>query len=120
MQVPDVRKSADNLFRRAVAEKLVFRVGAEIKEWQYSNRAYSFNVLRIGFDGSYKTIAASRQRFDVAWRLGSVTQGLPQPLYRVVDAVVKIDERIGRPNAPLQFLARNQFPWVLQQNLEDL
>ena len=44
----------------------------------------------------------------------------PQPLDGIVDAVIEIDEGVGRPHSLAKFFAGYNVPWVFQQNLQDL
>ena len=70
--------------------------------------------------GCDKPVATSRQRFYEARVLRAITQGIPQFTYGAVDRVIEVDICVFTPEAPLNFLSRNDFAGMLQQNKENL
>jgi hypothetical protein len=53
-----------------------------------------------------KAISTPRRSFYESWFLCLVGHCFTKPLYRGVDAVVKIDECVGRPELISQVIAR--------------
>jgi len=49
-----------------------------------------------------------------------VTQRLPQPVHRFIQAVVEVHKRVGRPELLLELLAADEPTGMLQQNREYL
>jgi len=78
------------------------------------------NALLFGFQLRDESVAATRQGFDKTGGLRSVAEGFPQPFDCVINAVVKIDEGIGRPYPLPNLFAGHYLPWLFQQNLQDL
>jgi hypothetical protein len=74
-------------------------------------------ILRIRWagDGSDKAITLFRDGFDVERLLGRATQGLAELHDSRIQAVIEVDEGIGRPEMLAQLLARDHLPGVLQQ-----
>jgi len=75
--------------------------------------------IRVVVQAIYRgdeTVAASRQRFDEPRALGGVPQGIPQLVDRGVQAVVEVDEGIGRPVLIAKFFAGYHFTWPLRQD----
>jgi len=70
--------------------------------------------------GAHEAVAASRDRFDVARPLSRIAQQVADFLDCHVQAIVKIHERIGRPQHLLQFVPRNDLAPTLQQHTEYL
>ena len=75
--------------------------------------------LRFGLflDGPDKPVAPTRDRLDKEGFLGRVTQSFAKLANCAVEAIVGVDEGIGRPEALLQFLAGDNlaFPFQEQQ-----
>jgi hypothetical protein len=67
-----------------------------------------------------KSIAAPGHSFDKRWILCRVAQSIAQPADRGVQAVIKIDERIGGPQAVPYFFARDNLTLPLQKQSENL
>jgi hypothetical protein len=67
-----------------------------------------------------KAVATPWQGFDVLGMLRRVTQYLPKLADRGVQAIVKVDERVVRPQLVPQFLTADQFSATLQEQGEDL
>ncbi|MCL4487832.1 MAG: hypothetical protein M1570_06840 [Chloroflexi bacterium] len=67
-----------------------------------------------------KPIAAPWQCLDVTGMLGRVAEGVPEPGYRSVQIIIKLDENALRPEAMAQFVAADYFPDSFQQNSKDL
>src|ERR1700683_934064 len=60
------------------------------------------------------------QSFDVARRLRRIAKHFANSRNCVVEAVVKIDKRLSRPDSRLKFLASDNLAGTLQQHLEQL
>ena len=58
--------------------------------------------------------------FDKAWVLGGVTQGFAQPLDRVIQSLIEINERVSRPDSPSELLPRDDLARMLQQHLQKM
>src|SRR5262249_21484021 len=63
-------------------------------------------------------VAPASQRVDVTWLLPRIAQHFANPCDGVMQAVVKIDEGVGRPDSVLQFLARYNVAGAFQQDLQ--
>ena len=72
------------------------------------------------FQRSNETIPSTRNSLDKTRFLGGVVQSLPQLIDRVIQIVVEIDKRIVKPQALVEFVARDQSPGALQQGHENL
>jgi len=90
-------------------------------------RGEHFRPDRFGYGGSRRgrrnnlhrgdePVAAPRQRLDVARFIRRVAQRPAQRLDGRVDAVLELDNRVVRPQAPLQLLACHQFARTRQQH----
>jgi hypothetical protein len=80
-----------------------------------------FNVLpgmRCGFDGKNEAVAASAHGLYELGLFGRIPQSLPHFVDGGGQAVVKIDEGIGRPQAQAQLFARDHFSRKLQEHSE--
>ena len=83
--------------------------------------SFSGNPLRMKIH--YRTdipVPPARQRFDVARRLRRIAKRFANPGDCIVQAVVKIDERVRGPNSGLKFLAGHNIAGTFQQDLEHL
>src|SRR5271165_1022335 len=63
-------------------------------------------------------VSPARKRFDVARRLRRLAQHFANPRNCVVQAVVKIDERISGPESGLELLASDNLSRTFQQDFE--
>src|ERR1700688_741480 len=69
---------------------------------------------------SQKSVAVSRDGFDIAWTFRGIAEGGAQLGHGFVEAAIKIDERVGRPKFVAEFLAGYDFPGMFQQKRENL
>src|SRR5262245_52137055 len=85
------------------------------------NRSCEFGARkgRVGGEGADESIAALGERLDVARCLGSVAEGLAQPLDGVVQTAVEINEGIRGPDLPMEVLTCDDFASMLQQDAEE-
>jgi hypothetical protein len=67
-----------------------------------------------------ETVAAPRQRLDIARRLGRVIQNLANPGHGIIQTVIEIHEGIGWPQLRLQFLTRDDFAGTFNQDRQYL
>jgi hypothetical protein len=67
-----------------------------------------------------KAVATPWQGFNVLGMVRRVTQDLPKLANRCVQAIVKIDERVVRPQLVTQFVTADHFSGTLQEQGEDL
>src|SRR5215831_16520545 len=72
------------------------------------------------FDGRDKTVAPLGERFDEAWDLSRVSEGLPQPVDGLIQAAVEINKSVCAPKPPLQLLPGHHLPGPFQQERQDL
>ena len=70
--------------------------------------------------GRQETVAAPRQGFDESWIVGGIAQSVPEALYGGVQAMVKVDERVGRPESLLEFIAAHDLPGAFEKHGEEL
>jgi hypothetical protein len=61
-----------------------------------------------------------RDRLDVTWSFGVVTQRLAQLLESRAKALVEIDEGVGRPQLAAEFFAADHFSSALEQHEKKL
>jgi hypothetical protein len=71
-------------------------------------------------DRGDKAITPTGQGFDKPRIVGGVAESIPQPFDGGIQAVLEVDEGVGRPKAGLEFLASNQFTGFFQQKIENL
>ena len=64
--------------------------------------------------------AAPREGLDKAGVAGTVSQGFADAVESGVDAVIRINKGIVRPQATRNFLAGDQVPWALEEHEQDL
>jgi hypothetical protein len=69
---------------------------------------------------SNESVSATGHRLDKARPVGRIAQCIPQPTDRSIEAVVKIDKGIRRPQFAPQLLASDYFARVLQQSDQNL
>src|ERR1700684_3798321 len=79
----------------------------------------SWRRLQV-FDGQHQSIATPRQGLDVPRIIGGISQGAPEGLYRRIDAVVEIDDRIIRPQPALDFLAGDDLAPTFKEHPQNL
>jgi len=61
-----------------------------------------------------------RKRLDETWAIGGIPQRFPQLVDRRIQAVVEINEGIGRPVLIAKFFACDHFARPLQQDRKDV
>jgi DNA-binding winged helix-turn-helix (wHTH) protein len=71
-------------------------------------------------DDLRKRIWPSDTFVDFDHGINNAIKRLREALDGIVDAVVKVNKRVRRPDTPLQFFSGNQIPGLLQQNLKKL
>jgi hypothetical protein len=72
------------------------------------------------FNGSAKTISAPGQSFYEKWSFSGVPKRFAQPLDRIINSVIEINECIGWPNLLAQVFARNDPARLCQQDPKNL
>src|SRR5208337_5555704 len=80
-------------------------------------------VCRCQVDATYwgdEAISAAGQGFDEARARCGVAQRIANFVYRGVEAVIEVDEGVGRPNLCAQLVPRHDLAGILQQGAEDL
>src|SRR5215469_8738094 len=77
-------------------------------------------IIKQATDWSNKAISAPRQSLYESWILSLIGQYFTQPLYRSVDAVVKINECVGRPELIAQFITRHRLTRMGEQQSQYL
>ncbi len=65
-------------------------------------------------------IPSTRQRLDKRRRLGGITERLPEFLYRCVEAVLEVDERVGLPEPVAQILASDNIAGPVKERRQHL
>src|SRR5215469_5709754 len=99
----DLRKSVDHTPRDPDCQIVGTWIRIFSLETKYCDRIErrgpSSKPRRNPLHGCSETITAPRQGFYIYRRFGSVLQYLPQSLDGIVDTVVKVNKRIGRPNS---------------------
>ena len=70
--------------------------------------------------GSDESVAAAGQRLDEPRHIGRVPERISQPANRGIQAVLEVDECLGRPQSLPQLLAGNELAGTIQQRLEHL
>jgi len=71
-------------------------------------------------DRGDESVSSAGYSLDESRIGGGITQGLAQFVNGGVQAVIEVYERVARPEALLQLLARDHFSGVLKQNGQDL
>jgi hypothetical protein len=71
-------------------------------------------VGRLGY-GSDEAVAALGDGLDVDGRVGDVAQGVAEFHHGGVEAVVKVDERVGGPEDPTEVFAADELAGVLEE-----
>jgi len=79
-------------------------------------------LLRHRGDGNFgqEAVAAAGDGFDEAWVVSRVAESLANLVDGFIEAVIEVDERIGGPEAPLQFLPGDDLAAVLEEHGENL
>ena len=67
-----------------------------------------------------ESVAALRERLDEPRLLRGVPQSFAHSFNSVVEAMLKIDERIGRPQALLKFVSCNYITPAFKQQFQDV
>jgi hypothetical protein len=76
--------------------------------------------LFLRFESAKEAVASPRYRLDEMRTVGGVAQDFAEPVNRLLERQVVINERISWPDALAQFLARDDLLRTLQQGLQDL
>jgi hypothetical protein len=71
--------------------------------------------LTGGTGGSDETVTAPSHGFDEDRSFRRVTERLPQPFHRCVEALIEIDVRVGGPERCPKFFTKDYFPGAPQQ-----
>ena len=66
------------------------------------------------------SVAPPGHSLDKPWIACRIAEGVPQAADRRIEAVIKIDESIGRPEPASQLLAGNDFSGLFEKLGEDL
>ena len=74
----------------------------------------------LSCDWSQKAVTPARDGFDETRVVGGIIKGRAQLLHGSVEAVVKLDERVGRPEPLADLFPCDQFTRTIQQHPEDL
>src|SRR5258708_36227251 len=69
---------------------------------------------------SDESVAAAGQRLDIARVLCSIAKSLAQPVDGVVQTVIKINERVVRPELLAEFIACDHVAGTFQQHGQNL
>src|SRR5436309_8739032 len=72
------------------------------------------------FNGRQEAVSAPRHGLQVSGAGGGISQRFPQLIYCGVQAVIEVNECVGRPQLLTQLFARNDFSRMLQQVSEHL
>ena len=83
-------------------------------------RTLGSGVRMNSLHGGDKSIAAPRQRLNVTRVLVRIAERAPQRLDGGVYAMLEIHERVGWPQAALQFFSRKQLAGLFEQQRENL
>jgi hypothetical protein len=75
---------------------------------------------RIEGDGRKESVTTPSNGLDVNRSSGRISQSVAQFVDRFVEALVKVDEIAIGPEAPLEFVARNDLPSVFEQGGQEL
>ena len=70
--------------------------------------------------GGHEPIAFTRDGLDESWGLRGVSQRLPQPPDGRIEAVVKIDKGVVRPQSLAKLVAPDHHPRTLEQRFQQL
>ena len=76
--------------------------------------------VRWSVDWPDETVSQPGQSLDPMRRLRRIAQNSADPFYRVVQAVIKIDESVGGPEFGVELLAGNYIARPFDQHSQDL
>ncbi len=65
-----------------------------------------------------EAIAVAGHGLDIERVLGFISQGFAQSPYRDIQAGLKFDEGVFRPELRFQLFTCYQFPWAIQQSAQ--
>ena len=74
-----------------------------------------FDIRIVPCDRGDEAIALAGQCLDELRVLGGVTQSIPQVIHRLVETSIEVDERVGGPEPPRQFFARDELARTLEE-----
>src|SRR5262249_2650935 len=74
----------------------------------------------FNLDGSDETVPTARQSFDKAGIRSRIVQSVTDLVDRSVQAVIKIDKSVSRPDLLSQLLPGHDLSWVLQELSQNL
>src|SRR6266849_11037518 len=123
-EIRNLRETMDDASGNANGE--IFRVGvsARVGKRKHSNGLDRGATYRNGparsVDRCEEAIATARQGFHESRIFRRITQRLPQLIYCLIQAMIEIDERVGRPKLAAQFLPSNYLAGLLQQHRQNL
>src|SRR6266849_60734 len=66
-------------------------------------------------DGSDETIATAGESFDETGTVGGITESVAEAFDSGIEAMIEVDEGVGRPELALQFFAGNKLAWFGQE-----
>ena len=70
-------------------------------------------------DVSDEAITQLRKCLNIARRLSRVVEDNTDFFDCIVEALIEVDKGVGRPERPVEFLAGDELPWVLEKYLQD-
>src|SRR5579864_2997706 len=126
MELIDLRQSVNDLLCQAVGKDFVLWICAHADEGKHSNGItrvgawWTVDVWLARDDGSDKAIATARESLDETWPLRRIIEREPQFLDGVVETMVKIDKRVGGPDALLKLPTRHNFAGILHEDPQDM
>ena len=94
------------------------RCQASASKEKFGTRVQGVGSISKVFHGAYKAIAALGKGLDEPQILGRIAQGLAQAPDGVIQAVVKVDKRIRRPDFLLQLFSRDDLSGLCQESLQ--
>ena len=105
------------ILEEPLSEIILLRITRQVIERQNCQR-FDFSDALV--DDSNEAIAVTGKRLDEARFVGRILQRIAQPLHRVVQALLEVNESVCRPDLLLQFVAGNDLARMLQQHLQNL
>jgi hypothetical protein len=73
-----------------------------------------------GFDVANEPVSPFGQSLDKTWVVCRIRKRLTEPVYRLIEALVEVDECVSGPQLLLQFLARDESTRTMQKREENL
>src|ERR1700722_17758663 len=111
----------DDVLSHSVGEEFVLRIGTKVDKWQDSDGWLRSQIVRLNFiDAFDESISTPRQSLDITRSVCRIPKSCANPRNRIVQAVVEIDESVGRPDLRPKFFSRHQIPGTLQESSQYL